>query len=410
MRTQFLNVGLLSMTLAGGLVSAGCSDIHTGQDKDPKGPVKLVRIMVEDDDNVAAGGLSYATDLLDTPDSPLTTAVACDPNTKPCQLQFNLNLGGASPDFSCNEMTGKCNDPLAPTGSITLQPADGAPGTVSGTEFRMVFNKQLDASKIEDITNIPGQLPGSDETYKLKDNVADIIGPDGTAIAADKYWDPAGSPTQTSDVILNPYGPAIVIKPTAGLIPGASYKVVLHTAMVTSREGDPVADQFGNVLTSDYSVAFMTGSFSLVSSTPDVTTDPTMSTPIPTDGVIQFAFNTNPGAAASVTAMPTPAIPGGTIIAYPDDELDPDTMMCVPGMQNLLDLTLVDSTTKLPMAWPAGTYSIALTVPSTNTADTSMNFTATLNVTVDATIATGMDAADGSSLSVADHPVPQQCM
>src|ERR1700759_2983979 len=101
MRTQFLYVGLLSMTLAGGLVSAGCDSNDTGHPHDPSGPAKLVRIMIMDDDTNSSGGRSYATDLLDTPGSPLTTAVACNDDTAPCIPQFNLNLGGFVPDFSC---------------------------------------------------------------------------------------------------------------------------------------------------------------------------------------------------------------------------------------------------------------------------------------------------------------------
>src|SRR5207245_5616612 len=67
MRTQFLYVGLLGM-LAGGL-SVGCDDIHAGQASDPSGPVKLVRIMVQDDEPF--GIKASATDILDTAGAPL---------------------------------------------------------------------------------------------------------------------------------------------------------------------------------------------------------------------------------------------------------------------------------------------------------------------------------------------------
>src|SRR4051794_17045852 len=165
MRTQFLYVGLLSMTLAGGLVSAGCSDIHTGQPSDPGGPVKLVRVMVQDDDIAGQGGVGSAIDLLDRPGTPLSVAVECNPDSKPCNVQYLVNGSGS---FTCepeDAVTGwehsktgfRCTDPLNPInpdGSakpIPLQPSTGGPGAISGTEIRLVFNKVLNSSELEDI-------------------------------------------------------------------------------------------------------------------------------------------------------------------------------------------------------------------------------------------------------------------
>jgi len=62
MRTVFVYVGLLGL-IAGGLVSSGCDDIHIGQKKDPDGPDRMLRIMVQSEE------LGTATDLLDVPGS-----------------------------------------------------------------------------------------------------------------------------------------------------------------------------------------------------------------------------------------------------------------------------------------------------------------------------------------------------
>ena len=131
MRTQFLYVGLLSMTLAGGLVSAGCDSNHTGQPSDPSGPVKLVRAIIEDDDSASQGSggeRGIATDLLDAKGTPLSTAVECDVDLKPCLTQYNFNF--SPPDFSCSADTGMgfCNDPLAPTGTVGIEEPDGLGG------------------------------------------------------------------------------------------------------------------------------------------------------------------------------------------------------------------------------------------------------------------------------------------
>lgn len=141
MRTQFLYVGLLSM-MAGGLVSVGCDDNHTGQLSDPSGPVKLVRLMVQDAEPF--GIRANAVDLLDTKGSPLSLAVACD-DQNPCLQQFVFK--GGNPDFSCTK-AGICNDPLSPeTNPVTIGvPETGDPGEVAGTQIRFVFDKLLNSS------------------------------------------------------------------------------------------------------------------------------------------------------------------------------------------------------------------------------------------------------------------------
>src|SRR5947208_3006217 len=121
MRTQVIRAGLLAVTLAGSSVAVvGCDDYSTGHPADPAGPVKLVRIMVQDSPasvteaqsagNSTRGG---AVDLLDNraPD-------ACD-DTSPCKVL--LAMQGGLADFTCRSNV--CNDPLklASTG-VPLNP------------------------------------------------------------------------------------------------------------------------------------------------------------------------------------------------------------------------------------------------------------------------------------------------
>src|SRR4051812_29842737 len=102
MRTHYL----LMVLVAAGSSAVGCDDVHVGQPGDPSGPVKLLRIMVQD--SQPAGIRGVAMDLLNTPGSPLSTAVACS-ETAPCSPQFVL--AGTNPDFRCTA-AGVCNDPL----------------------------------------------------------------------------------------------------------------------------------------------------------------------------------------------------------------------------------------------------------------------------------------------------------
>ena len=50
--------------------AAGCDDVHSGQQTDPSGPVRLLRIMVQDSQPFGIRGV--AMDLLNTPGSPLS--------------------------------------------------------------------------------------------------------------------------------------------------------------------------------------------------------------------------------------------------------------------------------------------------------------------------------------------------
>src|SRR5882672_9724471 len=165
--------------------AVGCDDVHSGQQSDPSGPVRLLRIMVQDSQPFGVRGV--AMDLLNTPGSPLSTAVACN-ETHPCLLQFVL--AGHNPDFSCTA-AGVCSDPLA-AGVAPLVPAEtGAPGEAAGLQIRLVFSKLLNMSD----ANAAAAF--------------DILDAAGAKVAGTATWDPTGSPTNTSDPIRAPFGPAL---------------------------------------------------------------------------------------------------------------------------------------------------------------------------------------------------------
>src|SRR5438445_5765022 len=96
--------------------------------------------MVQDSQPFGIRGV--AMDLLNTPGSLLSTAVACN-DSHPCLPQFVL--AGHNPDFSCTP-AGLCSDPLA-AGVAPLVPAEtGAPGEAAGVQIRRVFSKLLNMS------------------------------------------------------------------------------------------------------------------------------------------------------------------------------------------------------------------------------------------------------------------------
>jgi hypothetical protein len=210
------------------------------------------------DDSQANVSRGEAIDLLDTPDK--NPPVFCD-DTHPCEEQFGLN-GGHS-DVTCRNSV--CNDPLkVPPTKVPFN--TGA----SGVSIRVVFNKLLDRTLIEDISTTDGITPGMEKTYALKDGVIDLLGPDGMPATdpanapcamgntCEKMWDPDGAPDFTSDPVLEPFGPALQITPSAGLLPNTNYTIVVHSAMVKDRSGNPVSDPKGMPVSGDYSISFTT--------------------------------------------------------------------------------------------------------------------------------------------------------
>ena len=212
------------------LLAAGCGSDVPG---DPAGPVKLVRIMVQD--SLPQGVRGVAMDLLDTPGSPLTTAHACS-DSAPCVVNYTFQH--VSPDVSCSA-AGFCTDPIAAGLAPLVPPETHRPGEAGGTQIRLVFNKLL---------------PASVDTAK----VIELDDASGAAVAGTVAWDPSGSQDESSDLIIAPYGPALVFRPTAPLHASASYTIKVNAALVTDRDGNPMADQNGVVVAGTYTKSFTT--------------------------------------------------------------------------------------------------------------------------------------------------------
>jgi hypothetical protein len=274
-------------------------------------------------------------DLLDTPGSALSTSVACN-DTNPCGPQFNL--GGTNPDFSCTS-AGFCNDPLAAGAAAPLTPPEsGAPGELGGTQVRLVFNKLL-----------PSTIKAAD--------VAELDDASGAKVDAEISWDPTGSPSVTSDPILTPFGPAIVIKALAPLDASTQYTIKLNGALVTDRSGNPMADPSGAVVTGFYSKQFKTENLTLLAAT--TLTDVTAAgVSIKPDEILQLGFNARVASSTSCTA--TSGSASVAVKAYAEAGADP-TACAAATDATLMNIVAVDALGQ-PMDWPAGSYDVTCQV------------------------------------------------
>ena len=268
---------------------AACDDT-AGQPSEPTTPPRLSRITIQDV-RALLGNPSPVTgfvqrnsvvDLLDT-----AAPQACS-DTQPCVGQYTIDY--TAPDFSCSNDV--CLDPLRvpSTGvplSVPVVPTRGDAG--SGMAIRIVFDKLL-GSAIETVTADPSQPPGHTLTYTLADGIAELDDASGKEVETEKIWDNSGSPTFSSDIMIAPFGPAIVLKPTMPLAPATTYTIKLpSTSKLVDREGRAAVGADGNALPASYSISFTTevltanpgGSF------PDFSTALTKIAP---NQLLQFAF------------------------------------------------------------------------------------------------------------------------
>ncbi len=307
--------------------AAGCGSDNS----DPAGPVKLVRIMVQDSQPFGARGV--AMDLLDTPGSPLTTALACDA-AHLCPSTYLVQQ--VAPDVSCTN--GLCNDPLAAGLAPLVPPATGRQGEAGGTQLRLVFNKLLPS------TISPGDVLEVDDAA-------------GNRVAGTASWDPSGSPVVSSDVILIPFGPALVFKPTAPFEAGVQYTIKVNAQLVTDRAGNPMADQNGNVVAGTFTKSFMTENLAFLPQTTITDVTKSGSVSITPDEILQLGFNAP--AAASTTCTATTG--GAPVLVKAYAEAGASTANCATANATFLDIVAVDAT-GAPTDWAAGDYTVSCTV------------------------------------------------
>lgn len=344
------------------VAAVGCGSDST---TDPAGPVMLMRIMVQDAQPFGARGV--AVDLLDTPGSPLSTAIACDAN-HPCVADFLLQQ--VSPNVACTT-AGTCTDPLAAGDAPLTPPATGRQGEAGGTQLRLVFSKLL-----------PSTIKPTD--------VLEVDDASGTAVPGTALWDPSGSPTVSSDPILIPYGPALVFKPNAPFNAHAQYTIKVNASLVTDRAGNPMADQNGVVVTGTYTKPFTTEALLLLPQTTasDVTKAGLTVTP---DEILQLGFN----APAASTTTCTATTGGAPVPVKAYAEAGADTTRCAAPDATLLDIVAVDGT-GAATDWAAGDYTVSCTVDAAGGGGST---------TVSGTFTVGGAAQPGDPLSRTQHVI-----
>ena len=305
--------GLLCM-IAMASASAGCDSVTTGQLEDDPGPPRLMRIMVQEESPGGSRGL--ATDLLD--DTPVTCS-----DINPCVVTSSV-LG--TPPGPCvipdGETEGVCPDLFA-AGPVLI----GTPVAAGGIQIRLVFSKILDP-KIETITK---DATGATMHMLVDDGVVDLQDESGHSIDSIKYWDPTGAPLDTSFEQYVPFGPALVIKPTAPLSVSSVYKVVLTQAKALDKKDQGAVDKTGSAFATDpYVKELTTEDLMILMSTIDQTTD--MTTMMPVDATIapndpiQLTFN------ADVAALSVVIMRGSTpVLATTMADLGADPTMCAPN-------------------------------------------------------------------------------
>jgi len=317
---------LLALTFA--VAAVGCG---SETPSDPPGPVMLVRIMVQDATPFGARGV--AMDLLDTAGSPLSTAVACDPAHQ-CTSTYLLQQ--AAPDTSCNN--GVCNDPIAAGLAPLVPPATGRQGEAGGTQLRLVFSKLL-----------PSTIAPMD--------VVEVDDAAGNRVPGVVTWDPSGSPTVSSDLILIPYGPALVFKPNAPFEASATYTIKVNAQLVTDREGNPMADQNGAVVAGTFTKSFTTESLAMLPETTLTDVTKSAAVTITPDEILQLGFNAPAATSTACTAMmgTTPV----AVKAYAD--AGASSANCAAANATFLDIVAVDGS-GAPADWAAGSYTLSCTV------------------------------------------------
>jgi hypothetical protein len=143
------------------------------------------------------------------------------------------------PGLTCLD-TGFCLDPLiVPDAGV---PIEGAPNFVA---VRVVFDKLLsDDSVVADTM--------------VKPDAIQLLAPDQSEVATTKFWDRAGSPDFTSDVIKSPFGPALGFKTKAALFADSDYTIRLHPAGFRDRQGNTPVDATGAALSDPTDFKFHT--------------------------------------------------------------------------------------------------------------------------------------------------------
>jgi hypothetical protein len=236
-----LALGATAATAAS--ISTSCDDITTGQLPDDPGPPVLTHVLIQD--LTFAGGRRMATDLLeaDTPAGEKCTT------RDPCPAgEAYQSLHCHFPDPAVDD--GICPRPLRPQET----PAPITSKRLAGTQIRIVLSKVL--ANNTDSTRYDTEAKAI--VYDLKPEIKSSIGlfdENGKEVVVDdKYYDPAGSPNDTSDLFFTPYGPALVIKLKTALTPLKKYSIRFDRTLLKDKKGQAVDanDRLGHPVKGEY--------------------------------------------------------------------------------------------------------------------------------------------------------------
>jgi hypothetical protein len=397
---EWRTLGLIAGAVFG-FAATGCDDITAGQPAVSKDPPRLVRVTVQDQRGLG-GNPSPVTgfvqrdsvvDLLD--DDP---GKACS-DINPCLGEFTIDF--TAPDFSCSATepgeVGTCNDPLKlPARGVPLSVPLGGSDPGSGMQVRLVFDKILN-NVIEDVTVDPSQAPGHTWTYALKPGIVELDDGAGMPVDSVLTYDGGGASTFTSDIVLVPFGPAVIIKPRAPLAPATTYTVkILNPAALVDRAGRAALGKDGGALPTSISFTTEPLTDNPAASYPDFSAKTVTIAP---NDVLQFAF-WSPLREASI--MATVSGPGGVVasVAYLDRGADPAA--CADALNPFIVDIAHDGGGGMPADWPAGAYTVTLAV--TDDVSGMSTFTSdALAFTVEG------DADPASATGYQSHVTPAQC-
>jgi hypothetical protein len=378
MRMQSGTTRLIALIATSLGAASGCSDITAGRRGAPSGAPRVERVMIQDN----SGARAQAADLLDKDPAPSCSDI------NPCVNQFLILQ--QTPDLTC-QPTGVCIDPLA-------VPSTGVPIISTGNEIRVVFNKLL-----ENVETVGDYVNGVPSGYTLNPGLIEFIGPtvvdpvSGKTVDPNLFWDTSGVFDFTSDIILVPFGPALVIDAT--LAPNADYTIRLHSSMLTAVNGQSIVDKQGNPVPDPYDITFHTESITTTATYPDLTG---ATATISQNEVLQFAtWEQLDIRTATVTGTAPAGVDLTHVEVYYDQGNMPVAKACAKALNTQqVDIVLTDGATpKAPINWPAGDYTLTL-----NAKDIAgVAFTQTFKFTVAAA-----DAAKATN-TIASHVTPEQC-
>lgn len=383
---------LLWVVAASALGSSNCDDTSSGRLAEDPAPPRLMRVLVQDE--TAEGGRYLASDLL----SFAVPHVTCD-EQNPCIIgECETAMGAAQ---------GTCTNPLDPLGGRV---EIGTPIEAGGISIRLVFSKALDPA----IQTVKTDPKTGAVTYELPDDILRLLdqdkkiveapplaGASGEPFSTGTYFDPAGSPTETSDPVGIPYGPALVLVPGKPLDVNSRYTIEFAATRVHDRAGQVAVDAAGAALPAPYRLDFMTEDLAVLAATPDVTADE-VATIAPND-VIQLQLNAGVDEATATVAFSSKA--GTTYKGTAWSERGADPTACDDAFDDrTLDLAAVSDMGD-PILLPAGDYTVRITGLRDNGAGrgTPVELTGSFTVKGDR----GDPATDPAAIE--SHVRPSQC-